>query len=140
VTPTGGFFDLLRKKEAMTKQTGIYKCAVCGNIAEILHTGAGDLVCCGQPMQLLTENTTDASREKHIPVIEKMPDGVKVKVGSVAHPMEEKHYIEWIEIIADGKSCRQFLKPGQAPEAVFAAKATEITAREYCNLHGLWKA
>jgi superoxide reductase len=119
----------------MAKQSGIYKCAVCGNIVEVLHAGGGDLVCCGQPMQLLTENTTDASREKHVPVIEKMPDGVKVKVGSVAHPMEEKHYI-----IADGKVCRQFLKPGQAPEAVFAVKAAEITARAYCNLHGLWKA
>jgi len=91
-------------------------------------------------MQLLTENTTDASREKHVPVIEKTSDGVKVKVGSIAHPMEEKHYIEWIEVIDDGKSCRQFLKPGQAPEAVFAAKGTETVVREYCNLHGLWKA
>ncbi len=124
----------------MTKATEIYKCAVCGNIVEVLHAGGGELVCCGQPMQLLTENTTDASREKHVPVIEKTPEGVKVKVGSVVHPMEEKHYIEWIEVIADGKSCRQFLKPGQAPEAFFAVKATEITVREYCNLHGLWKA
>lgn len=124
----------------MTKQTGIYKCAVCGNIVEVVHAGDGDLVCCGQPMQLLTENTTDASREKHVPVIEKMPDGVKVKVGSVAHPMEEKHFIEWIELIADGKSCRQFLKPGQPPEAFFPVKAAAMTAREYCNLHALWKA
>jgi len=124
----------------MTKQTGIYKCVVCGNIVEVVHAGDGELVCCGEPMQLLTENTTDASREKHVPVIEKIPDGVKVKVGSAPHPMEEKHYIEWIEIIADGKVCRQFLKPGQAPEAVFPVKSAAITAREYCNLHGLWKA
>lgn len=123
----------------MTQQKGIYKCSVCGNIVEVVHPGDGDLVCCGEPMQLLTENTTDASREKHVPVIEKTPDGVKVKVGSVPHPMEEKHYIEWIEVIADGRSCRQFLKPGQAPEAVFSVKADAITAREYCNLHLLWK-
>ncbi len=124
----------------MTKQTGIYKCTVCGNIVEVVHAGDGELVCCGQPMQLLRGNTTDASREKHVPVIEKMPDGVKVKVGSVAHPMEEKHYIEWIEMIADGKVCRQFLKPGQAPEADFPVKATAMTARAYCNLHALWKS
>ena len=124
----------------MTKQSEIYKCAICGNIIEVIHTGVGDLVCCGQPMQLLRENTTDASREKHVPVIEKMTDGVKVKVGSAAHPMEEKHYIEWIEMIADGKVCRQFLKPGQAPEAVFPVKAAAMTARAYCNLHALWKA
>jgi len=123
----------------MTQRTGIYKCPACGNIVEVVHPGNGDLVCCGEPMQLLTENTTDASREKHVPVIEKTPDGVKVKVGSVPHPMEEKHYIEWIEVIADGRSCRQFLKPGQTPEAVFSIKADAITAREYCNLHLLWK-
>jgi superoxide reductase len=124
----------------MTRQSEVYKCAICGNIIEVVHTGAGELVCCGQPMRLLKENTTDASREKHVPVIERIPDGVKVKVGSAAHPMEEKHYIEWIEVMADGKLYRQFLKPGQAPEAVFPVKATEITAREYCNVHGLWKA
>jgi superoxide reductase len=124
----------------MAKQLGIYKCEVCGNIVEVVHAGAGELVCCGQPMKLMTENTTDASREKHVPVIEKTAGGVKVKVGSVAHPMEEKHYIEWIEIIADGKVYRQFLKPGEAPEAVFSVEAAQITAREYCSLHGLWKA
>lgn len=124
----------------MAKQSGIYKCAVCGNIVEVLHAGAGELVCCGEPMKLVTEGTTDAALEKHVPVIEKTADGVKVKVGSVAHPMEEKHFIEWIEIVVDGKLCRQYLKPGQAPEAVFAVKADGVTAREYCNLHGLWKA
>ncbi|PKN76931.1 MAG: desulfoferrodoxin [Deltaproteobacteria bacterium HGW-Deltaproteobacteria-10] len=124
----------------MAKRNFVYKCGVCGNIVEVLHSGVGVLVCCGQPMNLLTENTTDAAKEKHVPVIEKVAGGVKVKVGSVAHPMEEKHYIEWIEIIADEKIYRQYLAPGQAPEATFLIEAASITAREYCNLHGLWKA
>jgi len=124
----------------MPKLLEIYKCEVCGNIVELLHEGKGELVCCGKPMKLFVENTVDAAREKHVPVIEKTSTGVKVKVGSVAHPMEEKHYIEWIEIIADGKTYRQFLKPGDAPEATFAIQANNISAREYCNLHGLWKA
>lgn len=124
----------------MTQRLQIYKCEICGNIVEMLHAGAGTLVCCGQPMKLQTENTVDASREKHVPVIEKTADGIKVKVGSVPHPMEEKHYIEWIEIIADGNVYRQFLKPGGKPEAVFKITAGSITAREYCNLHGLWKS
>jgi len=124
----------------MTKRLEIYKCEVCGNIVEVLHEGKGELVCCGQPMKIFKENTVDAAKEKHVPVIEKTSDGIKVKIGSVAHPMEEKHYIEWIEIIADGKAYRQFLKPGDVPEAVFCIEAKEITAREYCNIHGLWKA
>ena len=124
----------------MTKRLQIYKCEVCGNIVEILHEGAGELVCCNQPMKLFEENTVDAAREKHIPVMEKTTSGTKVKVGSVAHPMEEKHYIEWIEIIADGKAYRQFLNPGDAPEATFNIEAGNLTVREYCNLHGLWKA
>ncbi len=124
----------------MTKKLQIYKCKVCGNIVEVLHEGAGELVCCGQPMILREENTVDAAREKHVPVVEKTTGGVKVKVGSVAHPMEEKHYIEWIEIISDGKVYRQFLKPGDTPEATFDIDAQQVTAREYCNLHGLWKA
>jgi len=124
----------------MAEKLQVYKCEMCGNIVEVLHGGAGELVCCGQPMKLLTENTVDAAKEKHVPVIEKVPGGVKVKIGAVAHPMEEKHYIEWIEIIADGKAYRQFLSPGQAPEATFQIEANKITAREYCNLHGLWKA
>lgn len=123
----------------MTKLKGIYKCEVCGNIVEVIHTGAGDLVCCGQNMKFLEENTTDAAQEKHVPVIEKTDDGYIVKVGSVAHPMEEKHYIEWIELIADGVSYRKFLKPGDKPEAKFCVKAEKVEAREYCNLHGLWK-
>jgi len=124
----------------MTAKLQVYKCEICGNIVEVLHEGQGELVCCGQPMKLLVENTTDASREKHVPVIEKTPNGIKVKIGSVPHPMEEKHYIEWIQIMADGKSCRQFLSPGNAPEATFDIKADKIAAREYCNVHGLWKA
>jgi superoxide reductase len=124
----------------MTEKLQIYKCEVCGNIVEMLHAGAGQLVCCGQPMTLFTENTVDASKEKHVPVIEKTATGFKVKVGSVAHPMEEKHYIEWIEVIADGQAYRKFLNPGEAPEATFEIKAEKITAREYCNLHGMWKA
>lgn len=124
----------------MAEQLQVYKCELCGNIVEVLHGGAGELVCCGQPMRLMTENTVDAAREKHVPVIEKVAGGYKVKVGSVAHPMEEKHYIEWIELLADGKAYRQFLKPGEAPEAVFAIEAADVSAREYCNLHGLWRA
>lgn len=124
----------------MTEKLQIYKCEVCGNIVEMLHAGAGEMVCCGQPMKLYKENTVDAAKEKHVPVIEKAAAGIKVKVGSVAHPMEEKHYIEWIEVIADGKAYRKFLNPGEAPEATFELKAEKVTAREYCNLHGLWKA
>ena len=124
----------------MAEQLQVYKCEVCGNIIEVLHGGAGELVCCGQPMKLFKENTVDAAKEKHVPVVEKTADGVKVKVGSVAHPMEEKHYIEWVEIIVDGKAYRQFLKPGQAPEAAFCIKGGKVSAREYCNLHGLWQA
>lgn len=123
----------------MTEKLQIYKCEICGNIVEVLHPGAGQLVCCGQPMKLLVENTTDASKEKHVPVINKTAEGYQVKVGSVPHPMEEKHYIEWIELVADGRAYRQFLTPGQAPEAVFSVQAAEVYAREYCNIHGLWK-
>jgi len=124
-----------------TQRLQVYKCAVCGNIIEVLYVGGGPLVCCGQPMTLLVENTVDASREKHVPVIEKTADGVRVKVGSVPHPMEDKHYIQWIEVIDGEVIYRQFLKPGAAPEAAFALKADKmIAAREYCNLHGLWKA
>ena len=124
----------------MTEKLQVYKCDVCGNIVEVLHAGGGELVCCGQPMKLRAENTVDAAKEKHVPVIEKITGGFKVKVGSVAHPMEEKHFIEWIEIVADGKAYRQFLNPGQTPEAVFMVDAATVTAREYCNLHGLWKS
>jgi len=124
----------------MAKRYEVYKCEICGNIVEVLHGGAGQLVCCGQPMKLLVENTTDAAREKHVPVIEKVAGGYKVKVGSVPHPMEEKHFIEWVELVADDKAYRQFLSPGGRPEAFFSVEAAKVTAREYCNLHGLWKA
>jgi len=123
----------------MTERLQVYKCEVCGNIVEVLHAGAGELVCCGQPMKLFVENTVDAAKEKHVPVIEKATNGFVVKVGSVDHPMEEKHYIEWIQLIADGVSYRKFLTPGDKPEASFAIQATSVSAREYCNLHGLWK-
>ena len=123
----------------MTQRLEIYKCELCGNIVEVLHASDGTLVCCDQPMTLMTENTVDAAREKHVPVIEKTDKGIKVKVGDVPHPMEEKHYIEWIELIADGKSYMQFLNPGDAPEATFEISAAQVTAREYCNIHGHWK-
>jgi len=124
----------------MTKKMQIYKCSVCGNIAEMLHEGDGELVCCGEPMKLCVANTVDAAKEKHVPVVEKIEGGFRVKVGSVAHPMEEKHYIEWIQVITDdGRVYREFLTPGKSPEAVFKIEAIAVVAREYCNLHGLWK-
>ncbi len=123
-----------------TKMNGIYKCEICGNIVEVLHTGEGDLVCCGQNMTLLDEKTADSSTEKHVPLIEKTSDGYKVTVGSTLHPMKEEHYIEWIELIADGKSYRKFLKPGDDPIAEFCIQASKVSAREHCNVHGLWRA
>ncbi len=124
----------------MAEVLQVYKCMKCGNIVEVVHGGVGELVCCGEPMKLMKENTSDGATEKHVPVIEKTPDGYKVKVGSVAHPSTPEHYIEWIELIADGIAYRAFLKPGDAPEAFFPVKAAKVSAREYCNLHGLWKA
>jgi superoxide reductase len=124
----------------MAKLNEVYKCNLCGNIVEILHPGAGALTCCNERMALLAENTVDASKEKHVPVIEIGANSITVKVGSVTHPMEAAHFIEWIELIADGKVYRQQLQPGQAPEAVFPVIASQVTAREYCNLHGLWAA
>ena len=125
----------------MAKFRGIYKCEICGNIVEVLHEGIGALVCCGKEMKLMDEKTEDSSTEKHVPYIEKTDDGIIVKVGqNQDHPMEEKHYIEWIELIADGKSYKQLLKPGDKPEALFEIKADTVTAREYCNVHGLWKS
>ncbi|MGA1980227.1 MAG: desulfoferrodoxin [Sedimentisphaerales bacterium] len=123
----------------MAKKLEIYKCMVCGNIVEVLHGGDGELVCCGQPMENLAEKTADQGKEKHVPVIEKISGGYKVKVGSIPHPMEEKHYIEWIEILADGAAYRKFFNPGDAPEAIFNLKANTVTAREHCNIHGLWR-
>jgi len=123
----------------MTKLLQIYKCEVCGNMVEMVHASAGELVCCDQPMTLLKENSTDAAKEKHVPVVEEQEGRILVKVGSVPHPMEEKHYIEWVELVADGKAFRKFLKPGSTPEATFCKPEGAFTIREYCNLHGLWK-
>jgi len=123
----------------MAARLEVYKCMVCGNIVEVLTGGAGELVCCGEPMRNLVAKTADEGKEKHVPVIEKTDTGIKVKVGSIAHPMEQKHYIEWIQLTADGKSYRQFLQPGKVPEAIFNVKAESVSAREHCNVHGLWK-
>lgn len=124
----------------MAESLQVYKCELCGNIVEVLHGGAGELVCCGEAMKLLKENIVDAAKEKHVPILERTADGWRVIVGAVAHPMEEKHYIEWIELVADGQVHRAHLKPGDKPEAEFKVKAAKAYAREYCNLHGLWKA
>jgi len=124
----------------MTRQLQVYKCDVCGNIVEVLESGAGELVCCGEPMTLQQEKTEDAATEKHVPYIEKVDGGVKVRIGrNAAHPMDQKHYIQWIELLADDRACRQFLKPGDAPEAVFNVTGEDLSAREFCNIHGLWK-
>lgn len=124
----------------MSKRTDVYKCEVCGNIVEMYHVGGGVLVCCGQDMTLLEEKTADMTTEKHVPVIEKIDGGYKVTVGSTLHPMEEKHFIQWIELITDeDEFLTAYLKPGQEPSAVFMTAAEKVTAREYCNLHGLWK-
>lgn len=123
----------------MTEMRQIYKCEVCGNMVEVIHNSAGTLVCCGQNMTLVTENTQDAAVEKHIPVVEKTENGVLVKVGSVPHPMIDKHYIEWIEVQTQNKVYRKYLKPGEKPEAQFIIKEEIIVVREYCNVHGLWK-
>ena len=123
-----------------TERMQVYKCEKCGNIVEVMHAAGGTLVCCGENMKLLKEGEVDAATEKHVPVIEKIDGGYKVKVGDVAHPMEDKHYIEWIELIADNKIYRKYLNPGETPEATFMIEADSVTAREYCNLHGLWKA
>lgn len=117
----------------------VYKCEVCGNIVEVLHNGGGALACCGQPMKLIEENTVDAALEKHIPIIEEIDGGVIVKVGSVEHPMLPEHYIQWIEVHTEDKIYRKYLKPGEKPEAIFKFDEKVIMAREYCNLHGLWK-
>ncbi|HPI67556.1 MAG TPA: desulfoferrodoxin [bacterium] len=122
------------------QKNNVYKCNICGNIVELTHVGGGPLVCCGAPMELLVEKTADEGLEKHVPVIEKIEGGYKVKVGSVPHPMEGTHYIEWIELMVGDKVYREYLNPGQAPEAVFMLEAENVSAREYCNLHGLWKS
>lgn len=127
----------------MIQKKQIYKCLICGNVVEVLYAGGGQLVCCGKPMELMIEKTEDQGMEKHVPVIKKTRGGIKVLVGSIPHPMEKEHYIEWIELIVNGKSYRQFLNPGEKPEAEFKIKLTKkdsVSAREYCNLHGLWQS
>ena len=123
----------------MAERLEVYKCNLCGNVVEVLTGGDGALVCCGQDMVLMSENTVDAAQEKHVPVPTKVDAGWEVAVGSVAHPMDEKHWIEWIELNANGASYKVFLDPGQEPKAFFAVDAAEVTVRAYCNLHGLWK-
>ncbi len=124
----------------MADKLGIYKCDLCGNVVEVVHAGSGDMSCCGAPMKYLAENTVDAATEKHVPVVEKIDGGFKVIVGSVAHPMADDHYIEWIELIAGDACYRQFLNPGDAPEAIFKIDASAVVAREHCNVHGVWKS
>ncbi len=125
----------------MTELKQVYKCSICGNIVEVLHTGAGELVCCGQPMDLEEAKTEDEGQEKHVPVIEKTEKGIKVKIGSVAHPMEDAHFIEWIELVCGDNIRRKVLKSGDAPEAEFCVcNPTEYFVRAYCNVHGLWKS
>ncbi len=125
----------------MAKKLEIYKCNVCGNIVLVMHSGKGELVCCGKPMELLVAGSVGAAVEKHVPVIEKMGNEYKVKVGNIPHPMTEEHYIEWIELHADNdKVYIEFLKPGKNPEASFQVEAQKVVAKEYCNLHGLWES
>ncbi len=125
----------------MAEKLGIYKCEKCGNIVQVLHGEKPPVMCCGQGMDRLVENTVDAALEKHVPVVEKIDGGYLVKVGSVAHPMGNDHYIQWIELTSeDGMFMqRQMLTPTDAPEATFKTDAAKVVAREYCNLHGLWK-
>jgi superoxide reductase len=123
----------------MANRLEVYKCNICGNIVEVLNGNEGSLTCCNVSMNLLTENTVDASKEKHIPVLECTEEGIRVMVGSVEHPMLKEHYIEWIEVISDNKVYREDLQPAQKPQGVFVIKGENIYARAYCNLHGLWK-
>jgi superoxide reductase len=124
----------------MTQKKQIYKCDVCTNIVEVLHEGAGELVCCGEPMKLQEPKHEDQGQEKHVPIMEKQGDKIIVKVGDVPHPMEEEHFIEWIEIIDEfDRATRKFLKPGQEPKAEFQLTNEIKKIREYCNVHGLWE-
>jgi superoxide reductase len=123
----------------MTEKNQIYKCEICGNIVEVVHASVGVLVCCGQNMTLMTENTTDAVQEKHVPIIEKTENETTIKVGLVEHPMTEEHHIEWIEAFVENKVLRKYLSPSEKPEMKLCD--VEVTsARAYCNLHGLWKS
>ena len=123
----------------MTEAKQVYKCKVCGIVAEVLQGGAGEMVCCAEPMALQEAKTQDAAKEKHVPYIERTAEGITVRIGqNAAHPMEDKHYIQWIELSFDGRSIRQELKPGDSPQATFNVQAENVVAREFCNLHGLW--
>ncbi len=124
----------------MTELRQIYKCEICGNIVEVVHSAGGTLVCCGKQMVLKLENTQDAVVEKHVPVIEKIEGGIRVLVGEVEHPMQDVHHIEFIEVHTENKVYRKYLKPGEKPEAEFMLDEEVLFVREYCNLHGLWKA
>jgi superoxide reductase len=126
----------------MTQLKQLYKCSVCGNTVEVVHGAGGQMVCCGKPMELLVENSVEASTEKHVPVIERLDGEVIVKVGSVEHPMLAEHYIEWIELITEKRVYRKHLAPGEEPKASFKIcdSVKNFTVREYCNIHGLWKA
>lgn len=123
----------------MAQIKGIYRCNVCGNIVFVLHSGGGTMVCCNQNMELLQAKSSDQGMEKHVPVIESTATGFLVKIGEIPHPMEDTHYIEWIELIADGNSYFHHLNPGDAPQHEFCLTASQVSAREYCNLHGLWQ-
>ncbi|MDY2693547.1 MAG: desulfoferrodoxin [Prevotella sp.] len=123
----------------MTKLREVNRCPICGNIVEVLNPGAGTLVCCGQPMVLLEGNVTDGAHEKHVPVVEKIDGGYRVRVGSIEHPMLKEHYIQWIELLTPTSVLRRELQPGCKPEAIFLTDEEALCAREYCNLHGLWK-
>ncbi|MEK7142463.1 MAG: desulfoferrodoxin [Patescibacteria group bacterium] len=124
----------------MTQRYQVYKCNACGGKLEVLINGGDALTCCGEKMELLENKTEDVGNEKHVPIIEKMENGIKIKIGSIAHPMEEKHHIEWIEAVWDGRTYIKFLNPGDKPEAEFNIPTMEVLARESCNLHGLWKS
>ncbi|MDR3540954.1 MAG: desulfoferrodoxin [Desulfosporosinus sp.] len=125
----------------MTNLRELYVCSICGNVVEVVNTGASALVCCNKPMDKLVAGSKDASLEKHVPILESIDGGIKVKVGSVAHPMEEKHYIRFIEVLTSSQVLRAELEPNQAPEASFLVKANEVVeVREYCTVHGLWQA
>lgn len=131
--------EKINKGEKMAEVGMIYRCEVCGQVIEVIHSGVGTLVCCDQNMEEMVPKTEDEEKEKHVPVVEKTSGGVKVKIGVAPHPMEEEHYIEWIQVIVDGRSCRKSLKPGDAPEAEFQLSGEKMEVFELCNIHGVWK-
>jgi superoxide reductase len=122
----------------MTKLFEVYKCSVCGNITKVVHASDGILVCCGQPMVLQQEKTDDTGKEKHVPVVEKTATGILIKVGAVPHPMEEKHFIEWVEVRNGNNVYIHGFRPGEKPEAEFPLTTTNVKVRAFCNVHGLW--